>query len=176
MLHSASITSIDSILNNGITSGDLRGIIGSGTGEPTQTPLCADFWEIQQNYSIKDYFLREHYNSGEANFLPKKVGVRVSHPNSMIVVVNKKYIAPTIMKNSFMVSSNSSPLYKDHNMGGHKEYITHRAVPYGVPANAIDRIIINSKSCSPDFIASIKRKIAYRNLDIKLYDLEGNRI
>lgn len=174
MLHSTSVRNLDEILTNGVTSGDLRGAIGTGTGCETQTPLCADFWDVQKNYSIKDYFTRPRYNPGEANFLPRIGGVAVSRgKGTMVVVVDKKKVASTIMENSFKVSEHTSPLYKDDNMAGHFDYITHRAVPYGVPANAIDRIIIDAKSYTQEEIAQIKRKIAYRQLNIKLYDLQG---
>lgn len=175
MLHSTNIRNLDEILENGVTSGDLRGAIGSGTGCQTQTPLCADFWDIQKNYSIKDYFTRPRYNPGEANFLPRIGGVAVSRgKGTMVVVVDKKKVASTLMENSFKVSEHTSPLYKDGNMAGHMDYVTHRAVPYGVPANSIDRIIINAKSYKPDEIASIKNKITQKGLNIKLYDLQGN--
>lgn len=177
MLHSTSIKNLDEILTNGVTSGDLRGAVGAGTGCETQTPLCADFWDVQKNYSIKDYFTRPRYNPGEANFLPRIGGVAVSRgKGTMVVVVDKKRVASTLMKNSFKVSEHTSPLYKDGNMAGHMDYITHRAVPYGVPANAIDRIIIDSKSYTPDLIASIKAKISEKGLNIKLYDLQGNAL
>ncbi len=175
MLHSTNIRNLDEILENGVTSGDLRGTVGSGTGCETQTPLCADFWDVQKNYSIKDYFTRPRYNPGEANFLPRIGGVAVSRgKGTMVVVVNKKFIAPKIMANSFKVSEHTSPLYKDGNMAGHMAYITHRAIPYGVPANAIDRIIIDSKSYTLDMIANIKDKISQKGLNITLYDLQGN--
>lgn len=176
MLHAGNIRDIDKVLEQGITSGDCRGAIGTGTGCATQTPLCADFWDVMKSYSIKDYFTRSRFNPGEANFLPKIGGTSVSHPNGVVYVINKKHVAPTIMNNSFKVSETNSILYKDGNMGGHVDYITHRAVPIGVPANAIDRIIINSRTYSPDMIAQIKSKIAQKGLHIKLYDLQGNAL
>ena len=178
MIHSGSPKNLSKILDDGITSGDLRGNIGSGTGCETQTQLCADFWDIQQPISIKDYFRRSVYNPGEANFLPKLSGVGVSRPHAMIFVVDKKKVAPTIMKNSFRVSENhfGSILYKDGNMAGHNNYITHRAVPIGVPAGAIDRIIIQKSAYSGEAIQQIKDMIAKRGLNIQLYDLDGNLI
>lgn len=175
MLHSTNIRNLDEILEKGVTTGDLRGAVGTGTGCATQTPMCADFWDVQKNYSIKDYFARSKYNRGEANFLPRVGGVSVSRgKGNMVVVVNKKNVAPAIMENSFKITEGKSILYKDGNMAGHPDYITHRAVPFGVPANAIDRIIIDSKSYTVPEINQIKNKVAQKGLNIKLYDLQGN--
>lgn len=142
MLHATSPSNLTKILDNGITTGDLRGNIGSGTGCATQTQLCADFRDVQNHISIKDYFTRKVYNPGEANFLPKNtVGGLSNSRNAMVFVVDKKSVAPTIIKNSFRVTENEagSILYKDGNMAGHSTYITHRAVPIEIPSNAIDR-------------------------------------
>ena len=92
----------------------------------------------------------------------------------MVFVVNKKAVSPTIMKNSFKVSEQSSILYKDGNMAGHMNYNTHRAVPIGVPANAIEKILIRKEYYSQEVIQQIKDIIAQKGLNIKLYDLEGN--
>lgn len=177
MLHSTSPDSLKDILRGGITSGDCRGSIGAGTGCTTQTPLCADFWDIQGSNSIKDYFSRVRYNDGEANFLPKAgLGGLSNTRRSMVFVVNKNAVAPTIMRNSFKVSEGGrgSILYKDGNMAGHENYITHRAVPIGVPANAIEKIIIRKDAFSTEEIAAIKRTIKYSGKNIRLYDLDGN--
>ena len=175
MLHATSYRNIDEILTKGITTGDARGAVGTGTGCATQTPLCADFWDVQGGTSIKDYFARKAYNPGEANFLPRAGYGGLSNTNgSMVVVVNKKAVDPTIMKNSFKVSEGNSILYQDANMAGHANYITHRAVPIGVPANSIEKIIIKRSSYSPEAIAEMKNLIKSKGLDIKVYDLEGN--
>ena len=175
MLHAASYKNLNEILTKGITSGDFRGSIGTGTGCATQTPLCADFWDVEGKYSIGEYFARAHFNPGEANFLPRTTPGGLSNTRSaMVFVVNKKAVSPTIMKNSFKVSKQDSILYKDNNMAGHIHYNTHRAVPIGVPANAIEKIIIRKSVYSPDEIQHIKGLISSKGLNIKLYDLEGN--
>lgn len=50
------------------------------------TPMCTDVWDIQKDYSIKDYFHREKWNAGEKNFLPS--------PNrgqgTVVIVFDKK--------------------------------------------------------------------------------------
>lgn len=177
ILHATSYENLDDILTKGITTGDLRGNIGTGTGCATQTPLCADFWDVNGKYTIKDYFTRQHYNPGEANFLPRITPGGLSNTrNAMVFVVNKNNVAPTIMKNSFRVSQGEfgSILYKDSNMAGHSNYITHRAIPIGVPANTIEKIIIRKEGYSAEAIQQIKDSIKSKGLNISLYDLEGN--
>ncbi len=173
MLHSTSHRSLEEILKDGITSGDLRGSIGTGTGCATQTPLCADFWDVVAPTRIKEYFTRDTYNTGEMNFLPSLGKIRANE-NSMVFVVNKKRVAPTLMNNSFMVSKMNSPLYKDNNMAGHWDYVTHRAIPIGVPANSIEKILINRACCSDNAIQQIKDLISKYGRKIELYDLDGN--
>ncbi|MGN0032002.1 MAG: hypothetical protein ACI37Q_08615 [Candidatus Gastranaerophilaceae bacterium] len=177
MLHSSSPSHFQSIMERGITSGDFRGAIGSGTGCATQTPLCADFWDINGTYSIGEYFSRVRFNPGEANFLPRTTPGGLSNTrNAMVFVVNKKKVAPTLMQNSFRVSDgkNGSILYQDGNMAGHSHYVTHRAVPIGVPINAVEKIIIRKEAYTPEAIAQIKDFISAKGLHIKLYDLNGN--
>ncbi len=175
MLHATSYKNLEDILSKGITTGDARGAIGSGTGCATQTPLCADFWDVDGTYAIRDYFARPHYNPGEASFLPRTTPGGLSNTRSSVVlVVDKTRVAPTIMKNSFKISEGKSILYKDGNMAGHTNYVTHRAVPIGVPANAIEKMILRKEAYSPVAIQQIKDLIASKGLRIELYDLEGN--
>lgn len=178
MLHATDAKNLPEILGNGITTGDLRGSIGSGTGCATQTPLCADFWDVQGKISIKDYFARQRFNPGEANFLPRTTPGLSNDRNPMVFVVDKNRVSSTIMGNSFKVceGQKGSILYQDGNMAGHFNYNTHRAVPIGVPANAIDRIIIRKEGYTADVIQNIKDWIKFKGLDIKLYDLDGNLI
>ena len=176
MLHSASPKDLVHILDDGITSGDLRGAVGTGTGVATQTPLCADFWDVRKASSIKDYFSKpvSEFNEGELNFLPHK---NLSN-GEMVFVVDKKAVNKTIMDNSFKVNRDlvfpDTILDLDGNMKGHFDYISHRAVPYGVPANTIDRIIIPKEDYSEDAVSKIKQIVQKKGLDIKLYDLDGN--
>lgn len=176
MLHSASPKDLVHILDDGITSGDLRGAVGTGTGVATQTPLCADFWDVRKASSIKDYFSKpvSEFNEGELNFLPHK---NLSN-GQMVFVVDKKSVDKTIMDNSFKVNRDlilsDTILDLDGNMKGHFDYISHRAVPYGVPANTIDRIIIPKEDYSEDAVSKIKQIVQKKGLDIKLYDLDGN--
>lgn len=176
ILHSASPKDLVHILDDGITSGDLRGAVGTGTGVATQTPLCADFWDVRKTSSIKDYFSKpvSEFNQGELNFLPHK---KSSH-GEMVFVVDKKAVNKTIMDNSFKVNRDlvfpDTILDLDGNMQGHFGYISHRAIPYGVPANSIDRIIIPKENYSDSAVSKIKQIIQKKGLDIKLYDLDGN--
>ena len=80
------------------------------------------------------------------------------------------------MKNSFNVTKGEagSILYKDGNMAGHSNYITHRAVPIGVPANTIEKIIIPTKTYTQKEIQQIKDMISAKGLNIQVYDLNGN--
>lgn len=175
MLHSTSPQNFSEILDKGITTGELRPVSQSGTGVETLTPLCADFWDIHKTSTIKEYFSKpaHEFAPGELNFLPRK------GDSSMVIVVNKKAVDPTIMENSFKVNRDLRPgmldtvFDLDGNMGGHIDYITHRAIPFGVPANAIDRIIVDKDKYLP-VIPKMKSMIKEKGLDIKLYDLEGN--
>lgn len=177
MLHATSYKNLEDILSKGVTTGDVRGSIGTGTGCATQTPLCADFWDVTGKYTIQEYFSRPRYNPGEANFLPRlSIGGLSSTRSSVVVVVDKNRVAPTLMKNSFNVTKGEagSILYKDGNMAGHSNYITHRAVPIGVPANTIEKIIIPTKTYTQKEIQQIKDMISAKGLNIQVYDLNGN--
>lgn len=96
----------------------------------------------------------------------------------MVFVVDKKAVNKTIMDNSFKVNRDlvfpDTILDLDGNMQGHFGYISHRAIPYGVPANSIDRIIIPKENYSDSAVSKIKQIIQKKGLDIKLYDLDGN--
>lgn len=174
MLHAFDRREIETILRDGITSSDLRGGIGTGTNCRTQTPLCADFWDVVQPMPIKEFFSTRTYNHGEKNFLLYTgKGVHMSNADKRpVIVVDKKCVNKKLKDNSFLVMDKNTVFHKDNNMGGHA-YPTHRAVPYGVPANAIDRIIIPNGCYTLEELQKIKNIIAQRHLDIKLYSSDG---
>ena len=67
-----------------------------------------------------------------------------------------------------------SILYKDNNFGGYRDYITHRAIPIGVPSNALSKIIVDTRKVKPQEIEEMKTMVANKGMKINLYDLEGN--
>ena len=174
LLHSTSPQNIESILQNGLVSREYSGQVGAGRsdGDPgSMTPMCADVWDVQDNYSIKDYFSQNRrWNEGEANFLPNPF----RRSGGVVIVFDKKSVAPTLIDNSFSVSKQDSELYKDGNMSGHRSYTTHRAVPVGLPSNAIDRIIVPTDIYGQSYINRLQQQIQKSGLDIKIYDTQGN--
>lgn len=180
MLHAAGLENLDSILKNGLVSREYSGVVGArrgnGVDPGSMTPMCSDLWDVQSSYTIGDYFsaTAKHWaNDGETNFLPNPFPR--SQRSSLVIVFNKNSVDPTIMNNSFKVSDRSSILYKDGNMGGYKNYTSHRAVPVGLPSNAIDRIIVPAYYSSEQ-INQIRNSIKKSGLDIKLFDTNGNKI
>lgn len=178
MLHAANLKNLDSILQNGLVSREYSGVVsarrGNGVDPGSMTPMCSDVWDVQSGYTIADYFSKnaKHWsNNGETNFLPNPFVKR----NTLVIVYNKATVDPTIMNNSFKVSDRNSILYKDGNMGGYNDYTSHRAVPVGLPSNAIDRIIVPD-SYSPSDIQKVVQSVKKSGLDIKLYDTNGNLI
>lgn len=174
LLHATNSNYLEDILANGLVSREYSGKVGASRsdGDPgSMTPMCTDVWDIQKDYSIKDYFHREKWNDGEKNFLPS--------PNrgqgTVVIVFDKKAVNPTLIDNSFSVSKQDSELYKDGNMSGHRNYITHRAVPVGLPSTAIDRIIVTT-DCSKSYIDNISKQIKNSGLDIKIFDTNGNEL
>ena len=87
--------------------------------------------------------------------------------------MNKKSVAPALIDNSFSVSKQDSELYKDGNMSGHRSYTTHRAVPVGLPSNAIDRIIVPTDIYGKSYVDRLQKQIKKSGLDIKIYDTQG---
>ena len=183
ILHGTGYDSLLGILDNGgIAPREITGkksaAYRDGTIPDTLTPLCTDTWDVRANASIRDYFDAEnsHWNNaGEANFLPN-----TDHTSSrFIIVMDKKSIDPTIMKNSFEVNQRGkqqSVLFKNGNMSTGHDYPTHRAIPIGAPANSIEKIVVDSRIVKKKEIKAIKKKIAQQGYDIKLYDLNGKEI
>lgn len=183
ILHGTGYDSLLGILDNGgIAPREITGkksaAYRDGTIPDTLTPLCTDTWDVRANASIRDYFDAEnsHWNNaGEANFLPN-----TDHTSSrFIIVMDKKSIDPTIMKNSFEVNQRGkqqSVLFKNGNMSTGHDYPTHRAIPIGAPANSIEKIVVDTRNVNKKEIKAIKKKIAQQGYDIKLYDLNGKEI
>lgn len=183
ILHGTGYDSLLGILDNGgIAPREITGkksaAYRDGTIPDTLTPLCTDTWDVRANASIRDYFDAEnsHWNNaGEANFLPN-----TDHTSSrFIIVMDKKSIDPTIMKNSFEVNQRGkqqSVLFKNGNMSTGHDYPTHRAIPIGAPANSIEKIVVDTRIVNKKEIKVIKKKIAQQGYDIKLYDLNGKEI
>ena len=183
ILHGTGYDSLLGILDNGgIAPREITGkksaAYRDGTIPDTLTPLCSDTWDVRANASIRDYFdaRNSHWNNaGEANFLPN-----TDHTSSrFIIVMDKKSIDPTIMKNSFEVNQRGkqqSVLFKNGNMSTGHDYPTHRAIPIGAPANSIEKIVVDTRNVNKKEIKAIKKKIAQQGYDIKLYDLNGKEI
>lgn len=183
ILHGTGYDSLLGILDNGgIAPREITGkksaAYRDGTIPDTLTPLCSDTWDVRANASIRDYFdaKNSHWNNaGEANFLPN-----TDHTSSrFIIVMDKKSIDPTIMKNSFEVNQRGkqqSVLFKNGNMSTGHDYPTHRAIPIGAPANSIEKIVVDTRIVNKKAIKAIKKKIAQQGYDIKLYDLNGKEI
>ena len=183
ILHGTGYDSLLGILDNGgIAPREITGkksaAYRDGTIPDTLTPLCTDTWDVRANASIRDYFDAEnsHWNNaGEANFLPN-----TNHTSSrFIIVMDKKSIDPTIMKNSFEVNQRGkqqSVLFKNGNMSTGHDYPTHRAIPIGAPANSIEKIVVDTRVVDKKEIKAIKKKIAQQGYDIKLYDMNGKEI
>lgn len=183
ILHGTGYDSLLGILDNGgIAPREITGkksaAYRDGTIPDTLTPLCTDTWDVRANASIRDYFdaKNSHWNNaGEANFLPN-----TDHTSSrFIIVMDKKSIDPTIMKNSFEVNQRGkqqSVLFKNGNMSTGHDYPTHRAIPIGAPANSIEKIVVDTRIVNKKEIKAIKKKIAQQGYDIKLYDLNGKEI
>lgn len=185
LLHATSPQSLEGILQDGLVSREYSGKTGASRsdGDPgSMTPMCADVWDVQDNYSIKDYFSRDakHWydkngktnTNGETNFMPNPFYRR----NTVVIVFDKKAVDPALIDNSFSVSKQDSELYKDGNMSGHRSYITHRAVPVGLPSNAIDRIIVPTETYGQSYIDRLSKQIQKSGLDIKIYDTNGNEL
>lgn len=166
------------ILENGLVPREISGNKAARIGDyvpDTLTPLCSDVWDVRQNLSIKDYFdgKQPHWadGDGESNFLPNAN----QKSSEVVIVFDKNSIDPTIMDNSFGVNnSGKSVLFENGNMSRGHDYPRHRAIPIGVPANSIDRIIVDTRFLGKSDIKALQQKIKTLGLDIKLYDLNGN--
>ena len=57
-------------------------------------------------------------------------------------------------------------------MSGYRDYKTHRAVPVGIPSNAIEKIVL-PYGYTQQSLQHYSQLIAKSSLDIKIYDLDG---
>ena len=174
------------ILDNGLVprefSGNARAAFADGSVPNTLTPYCTDVWDVHGSQSIRDYFdpRSSHWaNRGESNFLSNTGNSNDSYRAAVMVVLDKKSMHPDLLNNSFNVNPNGrSPLIRDGGIGGIgdgiHDYPTHRAIPIGAPANAIDRIIVDTRRLSPEQLGALRDKIAANGLDIDIYDMNGN--
>lgn len=174
------------ILDNGLVprefSGNARAAFADGSVPNTLTPYCTDVWDVHGSQSIRDYFdpRSSHWaNRGESNFLSNTGNSNDSYRAAVMVVLDKKSMHPDLLNNSFNVNPNGrSPLIRDGGIGGIgdgiHDYPTHRAIPMGAPANAIDRIIVDTRRLSPEQLGALRDKIAANGLDIDIYDMNGN--
>ena len=180
MLHATKEVALDDILKKGVISGETPNIKGGTSASCTVSTLSADFWDVTSNMSIKDYFARtpQKCAEGELGFLYN----RTAHASGgdITIVVNKIAVHKDIIEHSFTAmdktSSSAKILRRDHNVLPW-DYPTHRIVPFGTPANSIDRIIVRANM--PNFDEVVQRtigKIKASGLDIKLYDTEGRLI
>ncbi|MBQ7127306.1 hypothetical protein IJO12_09485 [bacterium] len=170
MVHAMNESSLEAVLKDGFTSKELRPLSKEGTGMDTLTTLSGDFWDVEAPISIKDYFRRAKCAEGETKFLYHTK----YHTNGcdLTVVVNKNAVDSRLIQKSFLAPEvGSTILAKDGIAQPNATYTTHRVVPYGVPANAIDRVILRADE--PEKIQSIIKKIEASGLDIKLYDTDG---
>lgn len=165
MVHSTNEKFLESILSDGLKSREFHGnaIAHNKDGYPgSRTPMCADVFDIQQDSDIASYLNTRSRQNGEGNFIDKEFP---------LIVFNKKAVDPKIMNNSFMVSqADSSVLHYDGNMSGYTTYNTHRGVPVGIPANAIEKIVLPRGADINKYIQIIKK----HDLNAKIFDTSGN--
>ncbi len=179
LLHVSSADNIESILNDGLMSREYSGKIGakteSGYDPGSMTPLCSDLWDVHGSQTIGEYFDNRaaHWaNPGESSFLPRDYSPSYKTGGDVVVVFDKKCADPRLIDNSFNISQKNSIMFEDGNMGGHFDYTTHRAVPVGLPANTIDRIIVRTtgRTNPNDIINAVYRS----GKPVKVYDTQGN--
>lgn len=169
LLHSTKLDNLLDILDDGglaprEITGKKSAAYSDGRIPDTLTPLCTDTWDVRANASIKDYFdaRNPHWaNKGESNFLSNSAQPR----NPFLIVMDTKFIDPTLMKNSFEVNQRGkqqSVLFKNGNMSTGHDYPTHRAIPIGTPANSIEKIVVDTRVVNKKEIKTLKKKIENR--------------
>lgn len=174
------ILSDKGILDQGLVpreiTGNEKASFADGSRSDTLTPLCADVWDIRGTQTIGEYFdagAAHWNNNGESNFLPDTF----RRSSSVMVVINKNTMDERLLNNSFNVNnSGRSILFEQGNMSRGHDYPTHRAIPIGVPANTIEKLIVDTRMVNSTQIQALKQKVQLSGLDIKIFDLNGNQI
>ena len=158
LVHHAPLVNLESILDNGLVSGQInigKKVMGSSVGgNTTSTPGQFDTFKVMKDESIKDYFILSNRSSYEQNWLPTSVKDHI-----VTFVVDNKSLSEKI-KQSMQFHGNQI------------QNPTHFTIPFGVPANTIEKIVVSTK-LQPQQIEHIKNAISKRGLDIKVYDIEG---
>ena len=158
LIHNAPLVNLESILDKGLVSGQVeigKKVMGSSVGgNTTSTPGQFDTFKVLKDEKIKDYFILSNRSKYEENWLPTSVKDHV-----ITFVIDNKCL-PEKIKQSLQFYGNKI------------QNPTHYTIPFGVPSNTIEKIIVSNK-LQPQQIENIKEQIAMRNLDIKVFDIDG---
>ncbi len=183
MIHCTDGAYLERILNEGLKSREYTGISTArytdGRNPGSLTPMCVDVWDVDNTYRIVKYFSTDPkygriWNDGEEGFLPKP-----SDSTSIAFVFNRNAVNQTIMKNSFKVTDNNKLsariMHQDGNMSGYSTYTSHRVIPVGIPASAIEKIIVPNGT-SWQTIDNYKRIIQKCGYNISIYNMNGTQL
>lgn len=177
LLHSTGVVNIESILDNGVVSGQLgigvKKTASTAGGNDTRSHALSDFFDVKKEQSIKDYFTYANRNSQESSFLP----VKPADSDFMAIVFDKKSAQGSLIDHS--INRYTAKGSKLENLFGYhrgsdaeRNFGTHQVVPVGLPATCIERIIVRPELPLSE-ITNIQNQIAKRGLDIKLYNTDG---
>lgn len=153
--HNAKISSIESVLDNGLMTGQSTlckmegGSNVPGNWSSTQGQL--DTFIVNKKQGIKAYFNPINRHEYENGWLQKD--------DNITYIIDKSRVSE-FEKN-----------FKDR----HFEYPgldTHYIIPFGVPTSCIDRIVVSS-SLEEKEVNNIIKQLEKRGLDIKLYNRDG---
>ena len=127
--HNAMIDNLESILDNGLTTGQatLATKIVSGSnvgGNYTSTPAQLDTFIVRGKQSIKEYFNPSNRHQYENGFM--------QHNKKVCYTIDKTRI------------KDFQKTFKLRTECGLRDLKTHYTIPFGVPASCIDRIIVRS--------------------------------
>ena len=170
-----------SVLRTGVMSGEVGDGIKDLIPEDSETHFCADFFVIPNDLNIDELVSLALKKVKQGNLIkgtpaeysfPKVFGT--SYSMSLILEGNSED-----QKKLFELSGTSLDYEKIkdfvHFFPTKDEYITHKAVIVGIPANFIKKIIISKyMSLQPEIIKEIKEIINESGLNIGVFDTEGN--